>query len=184
MLIKIIRLHVSLELPDGDCIGGRLQLVFSFFLFSPPALKKKKKCGGGRQGVGGERQLWHVWDGCVRGACYCTQRKCLSNMSNYINAQLYDYIYKSLCFGFFSFTRITTWRKISLLFRMCPCEGDCNFPVKVPVPLGLIFCLWLEAKQHLEPAKTESLFFSGLWPLLNTPSPKEGYVLQCVFRKA
>lgn len=42
MLIKIIRLHVSLELPDGDCIGGRLQLVFSFFLFSPPALKKKK----------------------------------------------------------------------------------------------------------------------------------------------
>lgn len=50
MLIKIIRLHVSLELPDGDCIGGRLQLVFSFFLFSPPALKKKKKSvvGGGR----------------------------------------------------------------------------------------------------------------------------------------
>lgn len=48
MLIKIIRLHVSLELPDGDCIGGRLQLVFSFFLFSPPALKKKSVVGGGR----------------------------------------------------------------------------------------------------------------------------------------
>lgn len=68
MLIKIIRLHVSLELPDGDCIGGRLQLesFLSFFFFPLPLRKKKKK-----------RQLWCVGDGCVRGACYCTQCACV-----------------------------------------------------------------------------------------------------------
>lgn len=45
MLIKIIRLHVSLELPDGDCIGGRLQLesFLSFFFFPLPLRKKKKR---------------------------------------------------------------------------------------------------------------------------------------------
>lgn len=42
MLIKIILLHVSLELPDGDCIGGRLQLEAFLYSFSSPALKKKK----------------------------------------------------------------------------------------------------------------------------------------------
>lgn len=43
MLIKIIRLHVSLELPDGDCIGGRLQLESFLSCFFFPALKQKKK---------------------------------------------------------------------------------------------------------------------------------------------
>lgn len=45
MLIKIIRLHVSLELPDGDCIGGRLQLesFLSCFFFPCPKGKKRKK---------------------------------------------------------------------------------------------------------------------------------------------
>lgn len=46
MLIKIIRLHVSLELPDGDCIGGRLQLESFLSCFFFPALKQKKKKGG------------------------------------------------------------------------------------------------------------------------------------------
>lgn len=45
MLIKIIRLHVSLELPDGDCIGGRLQLesFLSCFFFPCPKGKKKRR---------------------------------------------------------------------------------------------------------------------------------------------
>lgn len=45
MLIKIIRLHVSLELPDGDCIGGRLQLesFLSCFFFPCPKGEKKKE---------------------------------------------------------------------------------------------------------------------------------------------
>lgn len=48
MLIKIIRLHVSLELPDGDCTGGRLQLesFLSCFFFPCPKGKKRKKKGG------------------------------------------------------------------------------------------------------------------------------------------
>lgn len=61
--------------------------------------------------------------------------------------------------------------------------------MKTPVLLSLVFCLKMnllsvQNKQHLEQVKTESLFFSGLWPLLSTQNPKEGYVLQCVFRKA
>lgn len=40
----------------------------------------------------------------MRGACYFTVHSVL--VSNYINALLYDYVYKSLCFGFFSFTHI------------------------------------------------------------------------------
>lgn len=66
MLIKIIRLHVSLELPDGDCIGGRLQLksFLSCFFFPCPKgkkkeirKKKKKKCS------------FTVYEMAVRGAC-------------------------------------------------------------------------------------------------------------------
>lgn len=173
MLIKIIWLHVSLELPDGDCIGGRLQLesFLSSFYFPYPKKKKKKKeaalvCTGWL--CEGCLLLYTVW----------------MLVSNYINAQLCDYIYKSFCFGFFSFTHIMTKRKISLLFRLCHCWGNCNFPIKAPVLCSLLFSHCLQSMQHLEPVKTEDLFFSGLWPLLNTQSPKEGYVLQCVFRKA
>lgn len=62
MLIKIIRLHASLELPDGDCIGGRLQLesFLSCFFFSCPKGGKKKKEEGKRK----KMRLSCVWDGC------------------------------------------------------------------------------------------------------------------------
>lgn len=46
MLIKIIWLHVSLELPDGDCIGERLQLVFSFLFFLPLPWRKGRGATG------------------------------------------------------------------------------------------------------------------------------------------
>lgn len=41
-------------------------------------------------------QLYCVWDGCEGCLLLYT---CEVLVSNYINAQLYDYIYKSLCFG-------------------------------------------------------------------------------------
>lgn len=59
MLIKIIRLHVSLELPDGDCIGGRLQLESFLSCFFFPCPKGWKK-----EGKRKKMQLYCVWDGC------------------------------------------------------------------------------------------------------------------------
>lgn len=61
MLIKIIWLHVSLELPDGDCIGGRLQLesFLSSFYFPYPKKEKKGKKKKGRFGVYG-MAVWGV----------------------------------------------------------------------------------------------------------------------------
>lgn len=112
MLIKIIWLHVSLELPDGDCIGGRLQLVFSFFFFSPPALKKRHL--GNREGRRGEkskRRLWHIQDGCVSACLIVWMCGCMI-------MYMYMYMY-NLCFVSFSFSHVMTLRKISIFLRMC-----------------------------------------------------------------